>query len=130
MASLSISVDKVIRRLRWVMVFAILMDLVVTLAGQPAIYWHDPSTANESNAFIRLFMVRGYLIFCLCWLCYTTVAAFAVPAVRRMIGVPILFLCLLGHYFGASTWFVFHFDFGMSGAVAYAVVLASFWLRP
>lgn len=124
MTSSSISMDKVIRRLRWVMVFVILMDLIMTLAGQPTTYWRDPSTARESNSFIRMFMVRGYMPFILCWLFYTTATAFVVPAVRGTFGLPILFFCLLGHYFGASTWFAFHFDFGVAGAVVYAAVLA------
>ncbi len=63
------------------MVFAVLMDLIITLAGQPATYWHDPSKAREGNMFIRLFMVRGYLPFILCWLFYTAGTALVVPAV-------------------------------------------------
>ena len=47
------STDLSIKRLRWIMLGAMLFDLLITLAGQPVTYWVDPTAAVEGNPVVR-----------------------------------------------------------------------------
>jgi len=45
---------------RRIMLFAMLTDGIVTLIGQPAGYWHNPSLVYEGNAISKFFLLQGW----------------------------------------------------------------------
>ncbi len=107
------------------MVCVILSDTVNTLLGQPASYWQSPSTANEHNEFMRLFVTQGYFSFLL-WSFLYVAALFAVVSILpKRLALITLFSLTLGHYFGASTWLVYHWEYGMQAAILYGILLAT-----
>ncbi|MCX6877368.1 MAG: hypothetical protein NTW21_26700 [Verrucomicrobia bacterium] len=124
MRLLRLTTDCLVRRLRWVMVGVILSDTINTLLGQPKSYWQHPATAYEHNQFIRLFVTQGYLPFVLWSLLYIAGAFIAVSILPRRFALMTLFSFILGHYFGASSWWVYHWGYGMQGAIIYGIILA------
>ena len=116
--------DGLVRRLRWLMVGVILSDTISTLLGQPASYWRHPGTAEEHNQFIRLFITQGYLPFVAWSLLYIVGAFIAVSILPRRLALMTLFSFLLGHYFGASSWWVYQRGYGVEVAIVYGIVLA------
>src|SRR5450755_167441 len=69
MHSFKLSDDPTVKRLRWVMVGAILFSLINTLAGQPASFWHQPATAirfdglpihSQTNPMFDFFLSRHF----------------------------------------------------------------------
>ena len=75
--------ENIFKRLRWIMIGAILLDAAHTFWGQPRSYWSDPSTTNEHNTFVRFFARLGYPPFILYWVVYTAAAFFIVSRVPR-----------------------------------------------
>lgn len=57
--------DKVIKRLRWVMVCVIFFDFANTLLGQPGTYWQHPETVNEHNPLFHALLAHSWLLFVL-----------------------------------------------------------------
>lgn len=120
-----LTTDGLVRRLRWVMVCVILSDTVHTLLGQPKSYWQHPATASEQNQFIRLFVIQGCWPFVLWSLLYVAGAFIAVSILPRRFALVTLFSFILGHYFGASTWWVYHWGYGSKAAIIYGIILAA-----
>lgn len=116
--------DGLVRRLRWLMVCVILSDTISTLLGQPTSYWQHPGTADEHNQFIHLFITQGYLPFVIWSLLYIAGAFIAVSILPRRLALMTLFSFLLGHYFGACSWWVYHRGYGVWVAIIYGIVLA------
>ena len=117
--------DRLVRRMRWLMAGAILMDMLVTLAGQPGSYWRNPEIVREGNSMSRWFLMHGWganvamdLVYC----------AFALRLVARL--PPFMATtCMLGfifaHFVGVSNWFYFDWRLGVEAPVAYGVLLGS-----
>ena len=116
--------DPVLKRLRWLMVFVILVDTANTLLGQPASYAENPATAAEFNEFMRVFVRLGPLPFLASSGLYIAGCFVCVSTLPRKLAYATLFALILGHYFGASTWLTYHWEFGMQAAVIYAIVIA------
>ena len=106
------------------MVCVILMDTTNTLLGQPKSYWQHPATAMEHNRFMRLFVAQGYLPFALWSFLYVAGAFFLVSILPRRLSLIILFSFILGHFFGASTWWVYRWGYGNKASVIYGIILA------
>lgn len=121
----SVMNDKVLKRLRWTMVGVIVVDAANTLLGQPRTYWSDPSTAIEHSAFVGFFAHLGYLPFMLYWLVYTGAAFLLVSRLPKRFAPIGIFTFILPHYFGASSWWVYQWDYGQQGATIYGFVLAT-----
>jgi len=116
--------DPTVRRLRWVMIGSILFDLGITLAGQPSSYFHDPHTVNELNGFFSYFYIHGLSAFILTILIYPTLVFCLVSVLPRRLALVTAFAFTLGHYFGASTWLVYHWQFGINAPIIYGVILS------
>lgn len=124
MAKITMTRDPVLRSLRWVMAAVIAVDTTVTIIGQPGGFWKGTGEANEGNDLIRIFVEMGPLKFLVSSFLYIMAAFLLVSYLPRRLALAILFAYMLGHYFGASTWLVYSFRFGMTGAVTYAAILA------
>ncbi len=124
MESIEFNAGGASRRLRWVMLGVILFNLVLSICGQPASYWHHPETADEGNRLFHFFMVLGPAA----WLAFEVVyvaVAFAVASLACGTGALIgIFAYIFGHYFGACTGLVFHWHLGAASFVIYGIVLA------
>ena len=116
--------DRLIRRLRWVMAGVIVLDTINTLLGQPARYWQHPASGRELNQFIQLFVIQGWLPFLLWSLLYVAGIFAAVSVLPRRCALVVLFAFTFGHYFGASTWWVYHWGYGAKAGIIYGIVLA------
>ena len=121
--------DRIVRRLRWIMMAVILFDMINTLLGQPGSYWHHPFNVDEGNHLSRFFMTRGYLVFCIYDLAYLTVAFLMASMLPRRVALIVIFAFILGHYFGASTWLNNRWNFGTHGVVIYGIILAMILVR-
>ena len=106
--------DKIIRRLRWVTLLVMLLDAVITVLGQPASFWHDPSTTTEGTPIVRFFLARGILPYVVMGSLYVAGALFIASITPKRIGLTILFFTILGHSFGFTTWLRYHFHCNVS----------------
>jgi hypothetical protein len=116
--------EKILNRLRWIMIATIVIDAANTLRGQPLTYWTDPSTANEHNPFVRFFAHLGYQPFILYWVIYAAAAFFIVSRVPRRFAPIATFAFILPHYFGAASWWVYTWGYGQNAATVYGFALA------
>ena len=116
--------ENIFKRLRWTMVAAIGLDAANTLLGQPRTYWTNPATANEHTPFVRFFAHLGYMPFILYWVVYTAVAFLIVSRLPRRFGTIGVFVFILPHYFGATTWWVYEWGYGQKAATIYGFALA------
>jgi hypothetical protein len=123
MPFMKFTTDTSVRRLRWVMVGAMIFDKLNTLLGQPSAYWHHPEAANEGNAFFHLFLSRGLPTYLLFSAVYITVIFLLVSIIPRRLALVSIFAFILGHYFGASTWLSYRWHFGITGPIIYGIVL-------
>ena len=116
--------DRIIKRLRWVMLGAMLLDFAVTLAGQPGSFWSHPETMRESNHLVRLFLGRGwqgYFLFDLVVISGTFLLASILP---RTIALIWVFSATLGGFIGSSNWSFYDWRMGMETPVGYGMVLS------
>ena len=116
--------DRIIRRLRWVMIGVMFFDPLVTLIGQPGSYWAHPGTVHEGNAFWRSFMLRGWPDYVLMDLLYCLGAFWLASNLPRFLAVLSIFAFTLGHFLGASNWSFYDWRLGMETPVLYGIVLS------
>jgi hypothetical protein len=126
MAIFKPTADKAVRRLRWVMIGAMLFDKANTVLGQPASYWQNPATVEEGNPFFHFFLSRGLPVFLLFSLVYIVGLFLMVSFVPRKCSLIIMFAFILCHFLGASTWLAFRWHFGIAGPIIYGIVLSVF----
>lgn len=117
--------DKIVRRLRWVMLGVILFDNINTLAGQPGIYWQHPETVQEGNHLTHFFISRGWMFFCLYEVAYMAGIFLLASIVPRPLALVVMFAFIFGHYYGASTWLADRWHLGTQGTVIYGIILAA-----
>jgi hypothetical protein len=114
-----INTDKVIRRLRCVVLLFMLVDGVVTLMCQPAVFWSDPRNALEGDPVVRFFLIRGVIPYAIAGLIYVVCALFITSILPRRIGLALLFFLLLEHFWAATVWLTY---FSGTGFRSHAVV--------
>ncbi|MDR3402934.1 MAG: hypothetical protein P4L99_10595 [Chthoniobacter sp.] len=120
------SIEDIIGRLRWVMLLVMLIDTACTLSGQPPAYWHDPSKANEIEPVVRFLLVRGVLPFSIAAVFYLIGAFYLVSVAPARIALTILFALLLAHFWGATSWLLYHFHYGVRCQNAFEIAIAGF----
>jgi hypothetical protein len=123
MPSFKFTTDRIVKRLRWVMVCAMLFDSCVTLLSQPRSYWHHPETVIENNHFFRYFFGQGLPVYLLTILVYIVVTFLLVSIVPRRLALVGVFSFILGHYYGASTWLNYRWHFGINAPIIYGIIL-------
>ena len=119
------SADQVIRRVRWVMLGVMLLDMSVTLIGQPSSYWHHPETVREGNSIWHWFMVRGWLDYVLADSVFSLIRFMLVSVLPRIYALFLLFIVILGHFIGVSNWLFYDWRLGIEAPVIYGVGLGS-----
>jgi hypothetical protein len=74
-----LAAGQTVKRLRWVMIGAMLFDMINTILGQPGSYWHHPGNVNESFALSRFlfnarsaesYSLRHHLLFSVVFRCF------------------------------------------------------------
>ena len=92
--------DQTVKRLRWVMIGAILFSMVNTLSGQPESFWHHPETAirgdglsiyNETNHTFDFFLGRGWMPYLLTSLIYLSAVFLIVSVLPRKLALIAIF---------------------------------------
>jgi hypothetical protein len=114
-----------VKRMRWLMLAAILVDSALTLMGQPGSYWLRPETANEANPFFRVFLARGWLDYIVFDIFYIAGAFLLVSALSRMPALISILAFVFGHFYGASTWLFYRWRLGAEAPWMYAVLLSA-----
>jgi hypothetical protein len=117
--------DQIIKRLRWLMIAAILLDGTNTLIGQPGSYWHHPETVHEGNQFFRWFLMQGWWGYVLIEAFYGAGMLLLVSILPQTGALTCIFAVILGHFAGASNWFFYEWRMGMQAPVIYGVVLSA-----
>jgi hypothetical protein len=112
------------RRLGWIAVAALLVDMSFTLLGQPDSYWSHPGTAYEGNVVSRYFLFHGWVSFAAYDIVYALGLYVMITALPRLAGLAVAFGFLLGHFDGASNWLFFVWRQGMEAVLAYACLLS------
>ncbi len=120
----TIEVYGLVRRLRWVMLAVILIDITATLTGQPSTYWSDPRTVEEGNRLFHWIMSQGYHVSLFVDLFYVGGSFLLVTYLPWRLGLSLLFALILGHFFGGSSWLCYRFQLGAMGMILYGVLLA------
>ncbi len=118
------AIKAVAGRLRWVMVATIVIDLLLTLHGQPGSYWQNPAMALEPNPPVRQLMVMGIGPFLAGVTIYCAIAVLLVSFLPGWIGLVTALVYSLGHFYAGSTWLEARMGLGMNGVYLYAVPLA------
>ena len=109
------------RRLAAVVAAVMLIDVGITIAGQPA---HG---IDEGNPIGVLFLSLGKLAFVAAGVVYAAAIATIVARWRSRWGRAFGHAFMLGHFWGASTWIGYHFApnvSGLIGVTVYGIVLA------
>ncbi|HXA45659.1 MAG TPA: hypothetical protein VNZ25_09145 [Candidatus Angelobacter sp.] len=124
MAFLKFTADRTVKRLRWVMVGTTLFDQFNTLLGQAANYWQHPNTADEINQSWHYSLSHG-LPFYLLDSFVIIVALFLIASlIPKKIALIVMFTAILNHFFGASFWLCYHWNFGVGGPLIYSFILS------
>jgi hypothetical protein len=134
MSLFKFTTDQIVKRLRWVMIGAILFSVANTLAGQPESFWHHPETAirgdglsidNETNHTFDFFLGQGWVPYLLACLIYLSAAFSFVSLLPRKAALTAIFSFLFGHFFGANNWLVVRWHLGINATTMYGFVLAT-----
>ena len=116
--------DQIIKRLRWLMIAAMVLDGTNTLIGQPGSYLHHPETVHEGNQFFRWFLMQGWWGYVLVEAVYCSGMFLLVSILPKTGALTCIFAVILAHYAGASNWFFYEWRMGMQSPVIYGVVLS------
>jgi len=125
MENFGFSSVQIARRLRWVMLAVIVIDITLTALGQPSGYWVHPAAADEGNHLFHFVMLQGPAAWIAFELVYLAVAFLIASLGCGRCALFAIFSYILGHYYGACTWLTNHWHLGTASAVAYAMVVAA-----
>ena len=126
--------DPIVKRLRWVVLAAMLFSVINTLAGQPESYWHHPETAirgdgmsiaNPTNPTFDFFLGHGWLAYLGASVAYLAAVFFLVSILPRMVALIAAFAVLFGHFFGAANWLIVRWHLGMPAFALYGALLGA-----
>jgi hypothetical protein len=115
--------DPIARRLRLILVAAMLLDLVVTLFSQPLTWRLHPETAFESNRLFHYFLTLGLAAYVFLFLLYILATFLLLSGLPPYLAIATLFSFLFCHYFRAACWLDYHWGFGMNAVILYAFIL-------
>ncbi len=132
MPLLTITTDQIVRRLRWIMVAAIIFSVGNTLLGQPANFWYNPETAirgdglsiyNTTNHTFDFYLGLGWQVYLMTSLIYLLGAFLFVSILPRKAALIAIFSFIFGHFFGATNWLATRWHLGTNSSSIYALVL-------
>jgi len=122
--TISSNSDQIIKRIRWVMLVPMLLDMINTLIGQPPSYWLHSETVHEANEISRFFLIHGWYAYVLWSVFYFSGIFWLVLILQRRLAFISIFYFTLGHFVGASNWFFYEWRMGMETPVIFGVVLS------
>jgi len=134
MSPLRLSADPIARRLRWVMLAAMLLNTLITLLAQPATYWQNPQSAirfdaqpihTQTNPIFDFFLARGCLAYLAVSLASIAAIFLVVSLLPRLPALISIFTVLFCHCFVFSNWLAFLFHPGIFGFIATCLVLSA-----
>ena len=125
--------DQIIKRLRWVMVGAIIFSVINTLLGQPGSFWHHPESAirgdglsiyNTTNYTFDFFIGSGWFAYLITCFVYISLAFSIVSVLPKKAALITIFSFIFGHFFGATNWLAVRWHLGTNSEGIYGLVLA------
>jgi hypothetical protein len=108
-----------------VMIGALVGDLGVTLAGQPASYWHRASTVHESNRFVKPLLASGAAPTLLAMLVGVVGLWYTASVLPKKWALILILAVTMSGYFGISSWLVYDYHLGSTAEMIGAVVVAA-----
>jgi hypothetical protein len=118
------AVQELNRRIRWIAAATLLVDMSLTLLGQPNSYWSHSDTAYEGNVVSRYFLVHGWAAFAAYDVVYALGLLFAISALPRRVGLTVAFYLIFVSFDGASNWLFFVWRQGMPAIIGYASLVS------
>ena len=113
-----------LRRLCWIMAFAVAIDCIFTLLGQPASYWQNSATVFEANPASKYFLEQGWWAYAVYNLAEIGVPWFLVSRTQPATGWAIAFGMALGGFCGGSNWLFYVWRLGFLAPLVYATLLS------
>jgi hypothetical protein len=92
-----------------------MVDSAVTLAGQPAAYWSDPTQFRESNPLFAGLLASGPGWFLAGEVLWDLLIVAAVLLLPRFLSLWAAGAFVVGHGFGVLTWLVFRYRMPFCG---------------
>ena len=86
------------------LILVMVLDLIVTLAGQPVYYWQNYLLFNEGSPLGPYLLSSNPLIFILFFLVYVPLVLLLVANLKRPLNIMVGLGFFLGHAWGASSW--------------------------
>jgi len=123
-----------VRRLRWVAAATIVSTVIVTLAGQPASFWHNPAMAmrgdglsinNPTNHSFDFFIGSGWWPYLVASAAYLLILLWLMSSLPRRLAVVIAFTAIFCNFYSASNWLAVHWGLGLQGPFVYGLALAA-----
>ncbi|MGD0632094.1 MAG: hypothetical protein ABR987_22410 [Terracidiphilus sp.] len=134
MSSVRFTDDRIVKRLRWIMLGVMLFSVINTLIGQPKSFWYVPESAirgdglsihNSTNPTFEFFLGHGWQSYLAASLLYLTAAFLIVSLLPRRSALVTAFSFILGHYFGGSNWIAVRWHLGVAGPTVYGILLSA-----
>ena len=122
--TLSSNTDQIIKRLRWVMLGPMFLDMINTLVGQPASYWLHTETVHEGNEISRFFLIQGWYVYVSWDIFYFSGIFLLVSILPRRLALICIFIFTLIHFVGTSNWFFYEWRMGMETPVIFGIILS------
>jgi hypothetical protein len=132
--SIQLTGDPIVRRLRWVMIGAMLFSMLNTLGGQPGGFWLNPGNAMRGdglhlhkhvNHTFEFFLSYGWRPYVASCLIYFALAFLLVSVLPRRAALIATFSFIFGHYFGACNWLAGRWHLGFTGITYYSLALSA-----
>jgi len=125
--------DPIVKRLRWVMMGAMLFSVFNTLSGQPQSFWQHPETAirgdglsifDKTNHTFDFFLGHGWQAYLLASLVYLAGTFLIVSVLPRMAALIAIVSFIFACFYDGSNWLAVRWHLGVRGPIFYSVALA------
>ena len=110
---------QVVKRTRWIMLFALGTDAIATLIGQPPGYWHQPLLVDEGNTVSKFFLEQGWYAYVLEQLVICLAVFWLVSVLSSRWALVISLGFIFGGFTGASNWFFYRWIWGWPAPVIF-----------
>jgi len=115
---------QIVKRLRWMMLVPMFLDMINTLVGQPSSYWLHTETVHEANEVSRFFLIRGWYAYVFWDIFYFSAGFLLVSILPRRLALICIFIFTLTHFVGASNWFFYEWRMGIETPVLFGIILS------
>ena len=105
------------------LVFAVL-DGLLTIAGQSAVYWSNHSASNEANPVFSALLQSHPMAFLAGLTLWLVLLAAIIVVLPRMFALILSITITFGHTIGSGSWLFDHFDIGYNLANGYYLLSA------